>query len=337
MLSACRPTAEKSSPPPVGVVKRFGTEPLTLELHLDRERLTVAERLTVVLRAETDEEHAVKFTEVKEFAGFAVASASAEKPELAAAGRVAVRFRYVLEPLVAGRAQLPALTVEAWKKAEAQAPVTTVVTEPVAVEVLSLLAKDDAGATISDIAPPLAKPINPWWWVGLGLAGALALFLIVYLIRRRQRRIVPPPPPLPPHLLAYQALDRLLAADLLAHGQFKAFYEGLSAILRHYIEQRFGLKAPEQTTEEFLAGVRAEGFTQGQPFDSAPGTPGAASTLTAAHKLLLGDFLRHCDLVKFARLTPSPSEAEEGVERCRRFVRETEPPTSLETPPGGPR
>lgn len=314
-LTACRPTAEDAGSKSRAIVKHFGAAPLTLELRLDQERLTVAERLTVELRAETDEEHAVRFTELKEFPGFVVVSASELKPELIAPGRLLSTFRYVLEPLSAGSVQVPVLTAEAWKKVEANALVTSVVTEPVPVVVESLLAKDDAGDTISDIAPPLDKPRNPWFLAGLGLAGVLALALIIYLIRRRGRRVVAPPPPLPPHLLAYQALDRLLATDLLNQSEIKPFYEALSDILRHYIEQRFGIKAPEQTTEEFLAEL---------------GRVGADPMATNSHKLLLRDFLSHCDLVKFARHMPARSEAEESVDRCRRFVRETEPVVETE-------
>ena len=35
-------------------------------------------------------------------------------------------------------------------------------------------------------------------------------------------------------------------------GRIKEFYERISNILRHYIEHRFDLHAPERTTEEFL-------------------------------------------------------------------------------------
>jgi hypothetical protein len=336
MVSACRPTAEKVSPQSSAIAKRFGAEPVILELRLDRQRLTVAERLAIELRAETDEEHAVKFVELKEFAGFAVSSAAELKPELTAPGRVVFGFRYVLEPLAAGKAQVPVLTVETWKKAEAKASIATVATESVTVEVLSLLAKDDAGATISDIAPPLAKPLNPWLLAGLGLAGILALALIVYLVRRRLRRVIPAPPPLPPHLLAYQALDRLLATDLLASSQVKTFYEALSAILRHYIEQRFGLRAPEQTTEEFLAELgRGGAGPRGRSFGIVSDKSHSSIMVAASHKLLLREFLSHCDLVKFARHTPSQSEAEESVERCRRFVRETEPLANVDSTAGG--
>jgi len=39
----------------------------------------------------------------------------------------------------------------------------------------TLLAKDDLGLAISDIAPPVAKPYSPWLWAGAGLAALLVL------------------------------------------------------------------------------------------------------------------------------------------------------------------
>ena len=94
-------------------------------------------------------------------------------------------------------------------------------------------------------------------------------------------------------------------SGLLEKGEAKLFYLRLSNVLRHYIEDRFGLRAPEQTTEEFLVELR-----QGQPFGSA-------------HKELLQSFLEHCDLVKFAELQPTRGEAETTVALCRRFIDET--------------
>lgn len=323
LFAGCRPQSPAPAPKDQGLVKRFGAQPLSLELRLDRTRLTMAEQLTVELRAETDEAYTVKFDEVKEVAGFTLASATESKPEMTAAGRVAVTARYVLDPLAPGEAKVPALKVEAWKKGEAQADISTARTEAVPVVVESLLAKDDAGQTISDIAPPVAQPVNPWLVAGAAGAGLLLLALMVFLWKRRKMRPSLPPPPLPPHLIAYQALDRLLAAGLLESGQIKAFYETLSAILRHYIEQRFGLRAPERTTEEFLAELGAGGLRS------------PAGAITTAHKTLLRDFLSHCDLVKFARHTPARAEAEESVERCRRFIRETEPVAAPNGASGG--
>ena len=43
--------------------------------------------------------------------------------------------------------------------------------------------------------------------------------------------------------IAFDRLEALLAANLVEDGKIKEFYLGLSTILRHYIEERFRLRA----------------------------------------------------------------------------------------------
>ena len=88
-------------------------------------------------------------------------------------------------------------------------------------------------------------------------------------------------------------------------GEAKLFYLRLSNILRHYIEDRFGLRAPERTTEEFMDELRS------------------ADALEPTHKGLLNDFPRHCDMVKFAEHQPSTQEIDNIIAACRRFIDET--------------
>ena len=110
-----------------------------------------------------------------------------------------------------------------------------------------------------------------WWWY-----------------RRRQRATAVPlcsgrPP------LALAALERLQRQDAIRQERIEEFYVRVSTILRRYVELRFGLRAPEQTTEEFLVSVLATGG------------------LIAAHRDLLEAFLRQCDLVKFAAIVQCPA------------------------------
>ena len=85
----------------------------------------------------------------------------------------------------------------------------------------------------------------------------------------------------------------------------------MSGILRYYIEWRFGLRAPEQTTEEFLDAM----LVAGGPI--------------AAYRELLSAFLTHCDLVKFARHQPAASDMDNVLQRAREFVEQTADPQSL--------
>lgn len=96
-----------------------------------------------------------------------------------------------------------------------------------------------------------------------------------------------------------------MAEDLIGKGQAKLFYLRVSAILRHYIEDRFGLRAPERTTEEFLNDLRD------------------AQSLLPRQKELLKRFLEHCDMVKFAEHQPSREEVDDTLNTCAQFIAET--------------
>jgi hypothetical protein len=106
-------------------------------------------------------------------------------------------------------------------------------------------------------------------------------------------------------VLALAALDHVRRQDLIGQERIEEFYVRVSTILRRYIELRFGLRAPEQTTEEFLISALATGG------------------LIAAHREPLEAFLQHCDLVKFARHRPTPSAMAETFERAKTFVEHT--------------
>ena len=98
-----------------------------------------------------------------------------------------------------------------------------------------------------------------------------------------------------PYEIALERLDKLLRSDMLDKGQVREFYFELTALLRTYIEGQFSLRAPEQTTEEFLAELRK----------SLAFNPQTARDL-------LRRFLEHGDMVKFAKLEPSRDEAIRG-------------------------
>src|SRR4029077_9600432 len=104
-------------------------------------------------------------------------------------------------------------------------------------------------------------------------------------------------------------------------GLFKEYYSALSGIVRAYVERRFGVRAPEMTTEEFLLTTARGGRLQG------------------AYRALLGEFLGQSDLVKFARHVPTLADSERAWASARRFVEETAagglpaPGTSVAHPP----
>lgn len=143
------------------------------------------------------------------------------------------------------------------------------------------------------------------------LALAVLAILAICIIRRfasassviRSRSA----PPTPPHVAALAALDALAARNLPAQRLCEPFYVALSSIVRNYLEGRFALNAPDQTTEEFIR------------------TSLRASVLSADQRRLLTEFLEQADLVKFARDTPSASEMDAAFSTARDFVLQTAP------------
>jgi len=89
----------------------------------------------------------------------------------------------------------------------------------------------------------------------------------------------------------------------------------VSDVLRTYIEGKFAIHAPTQTTEEFLHAV------------------GHRHDAVAERRQLLQDFLTRCDLVKFAALRPPPATAVSMLDVAATFVEETRD-AEVEGPPG---
>jgi len=135
---------------------------------------------------------------------------------------------------------------------------------------------------------------DPWRWVPLGgvvLACAAAGTLAAVWWRRRGAPEAPALPPPDPSMLAR---ERILRARE-GMGDVRWYVAEVSDAVRFYLEARHGLRAPEQTTEEFLAGLAGR---------ELPGIGDAGG---------LGEFLGWCDLVKFAGWKPGGSELE-GLE-----------------------
>jgi hypothetical protein len=212
---------------------------------------------------------------------------------------------YSLAVTASGSLTVPSLTVQIQVDDTTQ-PLTT---DPLSITVTSLVPADADLSAVKDIAPPVPlrrRGIPPWVWiVASGLGGMGLLVSCWWWYRRRQRAAAMPLVQRPAHMLALAALEHLQRQDLIGQERIEEFYVRVSTILRRYVELRFGLRAPEQTTEEFLISTLATGG------------------LIAAHGDLLEAFLQHCDLVKFARHRPMPGAMEQTFESAKTFVEHT--------------
>lgn len=184
---------------------------------------------------------------------------------------------------------------------------------------LALVVKPVAGQQGPDdirrIKPPVEIPdYMLWLWLALALVIAAVAGWLYWRWRKNQPVVKPPAIVIPPHV---RARDRLKTALALI-GQPRLFAFAVSDALRIYLEERFELRAPERTTEEFLLEMQK------------------ASYLEERHKALLGDFLARCDLVKFARYQPGEPELHDLFDAAMRLVDETQAPSPAHLPVPAP-
>jgi hypothetical protein len=288
------------------IEKVYERGPVTFTLKVSCQEITIADRLRLSLEVRAQEEYEVSLPEFGEkLEQFGIVDYHAPPPQLVGEGIVQLKKSYELEPFLSGEYKIPRMKVVFWKKGEDERH--EVESEELTIQVKSLLPEKVAGLTIKEIVPPVAfpKPIR-WWILGLTVAGVLAAGGTAAFLLLRRRGVKAETLRRAAHEIAYEELEALLKEKLVEKGEVKAFYLRLSNLLRHYIENRFALRAPERTTEEFLADLRSTGV------------------LIPSHKELLKAFLSHCDLVKFAEHHPTNDEIQKTFDAGKKFIIETE-------------
>jgi hypothetical protein len=269
--------------------------------------MRITDFLQLRLSVHTPQGTVVAFPQPAETLGpFRIVQHTLREPRAVTPTEQAWQQDYTLEAMRAGSLTIPPLTLTAQAK-DAPAP-QTIHTSPLTLTVTSVLPENADLMAPKDIAPPVALLRHglPLWLTIL--LGTVAMFCLLALLWWWYRRRTRPPealPPRPAHLVALEALRQLQRDNLIATQRIDEFYVRLSAILRHYVERRFGLRAPEQTTEEFLVAAHASG------------------ELMDAYRDLLGTFLQQCDLVKFARHHPTPDDMQRAWDNAKDFVEHT--------------
>lgn len=167
---------------------------------------------------------------------------------------------------------------------------------------------------LSMVAPP-----GEHGWI-VSLLCALAVLVLAGLLAwrhfRKKKLALEIQPSIPAHIKAREALAAI--RPLIAEGKFREFIIAVSRVLRVYIEDRFALRAPHLSTEEFL--YQAE----------------QSEALSTAYQKLLEDFLVQCDLVKFALGGTDPEQVEALYRTTEQFIEQTALVLPRQPGPGTP-
>ena len=313
-LCACtRQAAESTAQPKQSAATAVEKGPVRLSVRTDRSEAVVGERIALTIEAIAESGVEVTIPSVGAQLGDFEVTEIERPPDIPVDGKRQWLLQCTLRTLESGAQEVPGLTVKFTDRRnaapDAQIQQSELTSEPLTINIQSLIVGEFDPAKFRDIRGEFEDPLpcsaRPLFWIIAGLAVAAALVFGWLKLRRHTPAIAPAAPPLPPHVWALQQLDVLAAAKLAERGEFHEFFFRLSAIVRQYIERRFAIMASEQTTEEFLRESQHH------------------AALNDAHRVLLSTFLRHADMVKFAKLQPGANDSETALESARHFVDET--------------
>ena len=147
------------------------------------------------------------------------------------------------------------------------------------------------------------------WCILALLLLALLIYAAIRIMRHYGKNLgdlFKPAPPLPPHVVAFAALEKLRGERLWQEDKHKLYYSTLTDILRSYIAGRYEVGAMEMTSDEIIEAMRSVELPQKSAMD-------------------LTQILRDADLVKFAKAVPEADENEAAYRAAWDFIEQTKP------------
>ncbi|MFA5101423.1 MAG: hypothetical protein WC547_11110, partial [Candidatus Omnitrophota bacterium] len=220
--------------------------PVKIKAAVDKKEVTIGEKVRYTISVTADKSIAIEFPDLtKAFKDLTVID-SGEK----AGGFFMRRTRTlwaVLQTFTPGKYSILKQAIKYRKQQDKDW--STALTDECTVTVVSLLGKEGEGEGLADIKGPLDIRTSLPFMFLLVAAVLILLFVFrkkIFPVKKQAAAVIQP---WKAHETAYAQLDELRRKGLLAKGMIKQYYSELSDILRHYLENRFSLKAPEMTTE----------------------------------------------------------------------------------------
>lgn len=212
----------------------------------------------------------------------------------------------IIAPFEEGQYTLPQIAV---RRVDGTGAVDTLLFDALALEVKTMPV-DTATFVMHDIKGQMGYPLTfreiAPWLAAFWFAAALVI-LVVCLVKMRRARAAGQVQHSddPPHIVALRRLDRFRGNSFWVPEKQKAFYSGITDALKDYIDERFGVDAPEMTTSELFSALKKEKDI----------TPEMYSELQA--------LFERADFVKFAKLIASDEQNAAALPVAVRFVTST--------------
>jgi hypothetical protein len=275
-----------------------------LRAYVDKSAVTIGEKVTYTLEIDADNDLKIEFPSyVTGLGGFMVKDFGKDEKKI---GRNRTRQRqwYLLDTYTTGSYLIPQQQVRVELPDGRR---ETLKSPEIFVEVKSLIGEEGEDVGLRDIKKPLTvKEDAPVVLItAILLIILVAVGAILWRLYLKKMAFRKKEPALSPDEIAFRELERIESLGLLEKSKIKEYYYLVSLALRRYLENRFSLKAPEQTTEEFLESIVNSDKLEGR------------------HVNILKEYLNHCDLVKYAKFDPGKAQARALAGMTRRFIDET--------------
>lgn len=280
----------------------FSKGPISLEMKVDKTEISTNRFIKVFLEGTASEGWKPSFPDLQEnLDKFTLANYFDTPGRIGDDGSTVIVRTIILKPFLSGEYEIPSLVLDYIDQDKNKGALFTT---PVSISVTSLLPENTENLQLKGIHEP--DTFNYWRLfliisIVIIILGGIS-FLVLLIRRHKRGRITPA---IPPYEEAFNKLTLLLKKNLPQEGRIKEFYFQLNQIVRVYIEKQFAIRAPEQTTEEFLQDLAV------------------SNKIADEFKQVLKEFLIHSDLVKFARHKPESDEISDSVESCKNFIKVT--------------
>ncbi len=269
-----------------------------VRLTVSKAAATVADRIEVVLEARVPEGVKVEWPKIEtSLGGLDVLGVEDDAPVAVGQGdtgaprRELVRRVVLLEPFLPGPREIPSLEAKF-----SGAGACRIVTEPVKVEVTSLIEGEPTEPELRGVVEPTPETTAWWVWAAAGAGTVLLAGIVVVALRMGGKKQAPP---LTPYGAAMKRLQEIEEGGMLAEGKTSEYGAALGETLRVYVSGSMGLAAADRTTEELLVEL------------------GSQPSVNIAS---LQDLLGRLDEVSFAGAGVSVGEAQELRDRVHKLI-----------------
>lgn len=300
--AGCAPAEKTKAAPVAPLAETMSSGPIELTVIADPARVHLDRDILLTLRVYAPSNIAVSLPPLgNRLKGFALNGAFT-RDAVDAKQRPVKEYCFRLTPTLSEEYRIAPMAITWINRAQTPSSEGWFATRPLLFQTAGI-SKGPPGATIHDITGPVwiypaFKTIAIWALVIICAAGA---FYLLWRLSRHIHKAIQLRRMSPRERALYE-LGKLLAQDLVAKQKIKEFYLELTMIVRRYIERAHAIRAPEQTTEEFLVAI----------------TRNPAFKREVVRKLQV--FLQTADLVKFAAYQPALEIIDQTIATARDYI-----------------